>query len=54
MSNHELSTELMKWFRIGRNENGLHGDERKYFRAVCNEFAERGLMDRSNRDLLRK
>lgn len=48
MSNDQLSNELMYWFRVGRNEGGLKDDERKFFRAVCNEMADRRILDRSN------
>ena len=50
MSDEKLISELQYWFRVGRNEDGLKGEERKFFRAVCNELAERGVLSRRKKD----
>ena len=55
----QLMAEMVYWFRVGRTEGGLKGPERKYFRDVCKEIAERGLLRadtglyRAERGLLR-
>jgi hypothetical protein len=45
MSNDVLLNEMIIWIRIGRNEEGLKGEEKKYFRAVCDEVKKRGLLN---------
>ena len=44
MSDDALCDELMYWFRVGRKEGMLKGDERKHFQKVCNELRSRGLL----------
>ena len=44
LSDDQLLQELMDWFRIGRNEGGLKGAERKFFQNVCDEIVRRGLL----------
>lgn len=46
MSNDVLLNEMMIWFRIGRNEDGLKGEERAYFKKVCDEILKRNLLPR--------
>jgi len=43
-SDEELLNEIMYWVRVGRNENGLNGDERIYFKRISAEVAKRGLL----------
>jgi hypothetical protein len=43
-SNDALLQEVMDWIRIGRNEGGLSGDERKHFQKVCKEVGKRKLL----------
>lgn len=49
MTTDELALDLQYWFRVGRNEGGLQGGERQYFREVCNELARRRVLDRSEK-----
>jgi len=43
-SDDDLLNDFMYWFRVGRNENGLHGDERIYFKSLSAEVTKRGLL----------
>ena len=45
MSDDGLLDALVIWIRIGRNEEGLKGKERDYFRSVCDEVKKRGLLN---------
>jgi hypothetical protein len=47
MTDEDLLSDMMDWFRIGRNKGGLEGDERKHFKNLCNEIGRRGLLDPS-------
>lgn len=53
LQNDDLLGEMMDWFRIGRNGDGLKGKERKYFQDLCKEIKRRNLLDYRNlfRDL---
>jgi hypothetical protein len=44
MTDDQLCLELMDWCRIGRNEGGLHGEERKHFQNICKEISDRHLL----------
>jgi hypothetical protein len=48
MSDEQLLNDLMYWFRIGRNEDGLKDKERKYFRSVCDEISRRDILNPAN------
>jgi len=48
MKDDELCEDLMEWFRIGRNEGMLKGEERRYFQEICKEIKSRGLLKRKN------
>ena len=43
-SDEELLNDLVYWVRVGRNENGLNGDERTYFKRLSKEIAKRKLL----------
>jgi hypothetical protein len=43
-SDEELLNELVYWFRVGRTENGLKGDERSYFKELTSEVEKRKLL----------
>lgn len=40
----ELLTEVMYWIRVGRNEDGLIGEEKSYFKNLSNEVNKRRLL----------
>jgi hypothetical protein len=44
MTDEKLLAELIYWFRVGRAEEGLHGEEHKYFQEICKEAKKRNLI----------
>jgi len=44
LSDDDLLNDFMYWIRVGRNENGLHGDERKHFKSLSAEVTKRRLL----------
>jgi hypothetical protein len=46
MSDDKLLDALMFWIRVGRNENGLQGNEKIRFKSICDEVKKRNLLPR--------
>jgi len=46
MDDDTLLLQMMEWFRVGRSEGKLYGNERKYFKAICKEIGKRKLLKR--------
>lgn len=40
-----LLGEFMYWIRVGRNENGLQGDEKTYLKNLSEEIKKRKLLN---------
>ena len=44
MKDDQLLDQLLYWLRVGRNEDGLKGDEKKFFKSLCDEIRRRELL----------
>ena len=44
MTDAQMLDQLMFWLRVGRNEDGLKGGEKKFFKSLCDEIRGRGLL----------
>ena len=51
MGDDELAEEFVFWFRVGRNENGLKGQEKQFIRALAAELEKRKLLNLRGRTL---